>query len=350
MAILHGAASNLIRLVMVFYGRRLSLSFRVILGAVFVSIGSITYLLLYFVLPRSDSPVDSAVAVRSIGFWFGLLAAFMTGAANAQLMSTGFAAASQVSRDYPVANSLFFAGQSVATILCWPIKLLIEFFTLDPTTRIVAVMIVNIILSVLMIPLCHFRISPFVQCEDKSTLRLSQAVSVLKRVAVPVALLWLIYFGTPIVMPGQVMQWGVVVSEGYLSDSKSYRSLCAYIYLVSDALSKFIPVILSASPTRLDAFLGSRLCRAAIGAATVGRLALIPLFISPPDALVWRFLLLVGFGSMCGLPASLALSWTSHRVPPEQKDVAGFLASFLIMNGYFFGSLTGILLKSVLNQ
>jgi hypothetical protein len=350
MSIFNSAASNIIRLLMIFFSRRIRLMVRVITGAALSLIAASAYMTLFAVCDRSDLGMSPSEAVRSVGFWLGLASAFVSGASNAQLMSTGYGLASTVSQHRPVANSLFFAGQSVATVICWPIKLLIESANDDPVVRVLGVMSASVLLSLSLIPVTHSRIQPFLPppAKDQPQVTLSDAGRVLRHTWLPGLILWVTYFVTMLVIPGQVMQWAPVVSEGYMSDSKSYRSLCVYAYLIADASSKFLPILISASPDRMRSFLSSRIGPPTIGLLCFGRLVIVPFFIYPPAGIITRFVVLVTFGLTCGLSASLSLSLSTLQAPDKDKDLAGFLSSFLIINGLFFGSLTGILIRAIL--
>ena len=274
------------------------------------------------------------------------MVALLGGCGNALVMSTGYAISSIVSRDRPRANTFFFFGQAVAAALCWPTKALIEqLFSRSELAQLGAGMTLVSLLSLSAIPVFKWRIA-VVSEETTRKVGLREALGVVRQASLPLAALWVIYFSTGFVSPGQIMHWPLPSepsSSKLLTDPKLYKSLCTYTFLLADAVGKALPLVVR----NVSSFLGkSRTASLLILVLVTARLSLVPLFFFPPDVVSVRFILLVCFGLLSGSAASLSISLASFRAL-DQADIAGYLTSFAIINGIFMGSVAGMLVALV---
>ena len=338
-----GLACNIVRFCVVCYGRNFSLYKRIFFGAFL----SCLFTFGYFAIYLGSDPNTNLPAVSTWGFWVGLLVALLGGAGNAQLMSTGYGIASIVSIKKPIANTLFFFGQAMASALCWPLKTLVESFTQSQLVQIGVTMCLISLVSLSVIPVYTHRISRYSNLQSDGTLSWSSAMGIFRKAMFPLTCLWLTYFCTNLVTPGQLLQWSVPMDDGndLMRDDKWYRSLCSYVHLLSDAVGKSCVVAVAMNPLRMQAVLSSRWIKIALSVFVVVRICMLPLFYWPPDDVLGRFLFLVVYGLMNGLTASLAVSLCSASVGPGENDVAGYLSSFTIINGLFIGSLAGMLVR-----
>ena len=345
-----GLACNLIRLCVVVYGRRFTFRLRVLTGAVFSALFTAGYLVIY-ICSTPEEDTDTNTALHSLWFWLGLGLALLGGAGNAQLMSTGYGVASLVSVDRPVSNTLFFFGQAVASAACWPLKRLVESLTGSLSVQLGSLMGTISVVSLTVIPVYLLRISRYSRLvaphSETTSLKWTDVKRILRTTIYPILCLWVTYLCTNMVTPGQLMQWSAPVGEesALLSDPKLYRSLCSYVHLLSDAVSKSVPVLLAVDRKRMHRILASRATPVVMGVLVLLRLCLVPLFYDPPGSTTGRFILLAIFGAMNGSAASLAISLCSYRTDPADTDVAGYLSSFAIINGLFVGSLGGMLVR-----
>ena len=346
-----GLACNIIRLIVVFHGRRFTFLKRVVLGSVCSSLFTAGY---FFIYLFSDPVDDWPAPHTSLCFWLGLIVALIGGAGNAQLMSTGYGAASLVSHEKPVANTLFFFGQALASSFCWPLKRAVEALVPTTTTQVGISMCALSLVSLSILPVYLFRISRYSALkgatgpESGAPLKWVDAKRIFRSTMFPITCLWMSYFCTNLVTPGQLMQWGVPEDQHeseLLTDPKLYRSLCSYVHLLSDAVSKAVAVFIALRRDRMQRILDSRATPYVMVTLVAIRICLLPMFYLPPASAEGRFVLLAMFGGINGIIASLSISLCSSRVVLSDTDVAGYLSSFTIINGLFAGSLAGLLAK-----
>jgi len=345
-----GLACNIVRFLVVVFGRKFTFTIRVYYGSCFSALFTLGYFVIYLVPVSVDSAAPTGA--ESIGFWMGLLVALLGGAGNAQLMSTGYGVASIVSVERPIGNSLFFFGQAAAAACCWPVKRLIETMTSDETVQIGLAMIAIAIISLSVIPVFLVKIQRMTGDDDlrtaNQTLSWENARKILTNAWLPYLCLWMTYFCTNLVTPGQLTVWSLPVttsSSAYLTDPKMYRSLCSYTHLLSDAVGKSIPVLVSANPERIRRLMSSKWAPVSIAGMTICRLGLLVLFFLPPLDVWSRFSFLTIFGLLNGVLASVCLSLSTFRADKKDKDIAGYINSFIIINGLFIGSLIGMLVR-----
>jgi hypothetical protein len=340
-----GFACNIVRFGVVCYGRYFSFHSRIIFGSVLSAIFTFGYFAVYL---SSPEPSPSA-AIESWGFWVGLLIALIGGAGNAQLMSTGYGVASIVSIHRPIANTIFFFGQAVASAFCWPIKTLVEVLTSVQIAQIGISMTAVSLISLSIIPIYKLRISKYARLEIDSggSVSWSNAIQVFRKAMFPLLCLWLTYFCTNLVTPGQLMQWSVPVDNenDLLSDGNWYKSFCCYIHLLSDAVGKSCVVVVALEPRRMQVVMSSKWIKISMALLVVARICMLPIFYFPPDNIACRFVFLVIFSLMNGVTASVAVSLCSASVDSGETDMAGYLSSFTIINGLFVGSLAGMLVR-----
>ena len=345
-----GLACNIVRFLVVVFGRKFTFKVRVVWG----SLCSAFFTFGFFIIVLIGSSADWPEGVASIGFWLGLLVALLGGAGNAQLMSTGYGISAMISREKPIANSLFFFGQATASAVCWPLKLIVERMSSSVTIQSGISMSSISLISLSVIPLFVYRLVRFEAITKPSdspqtTLTWHNAKRVFLQVWFPCTCLWLTYFCTNLVTPGQLMLWTLPVTDStsaYLTDSKLYRSLCSYTHLLADAIGKSILVLVSMSPGRIKAVLNFRYISHAAFFLLVVRFATVVLFFIPPSAAAPRFLFLAIFGLLNGFVASLCLSMSVHRSDPADTDLTGYINSFIIINGLFAGSVSGMLVHA----
>lgn len=345
-----GLACNLMRFLVVVWGRKFTFAFRVVSGAVLSALFVLGYFFIYVASsPLTVAEMTSAVATESVGFWVGLTLALLGGAGNAQLMSTGYGVASIVSLDVPVANSLFFFGQAMAAATCWPLKETVESFAPSFESHLGIVMGIISLVALSIVPVFFGRVAKFPRIatsEIQEAVKMAQIRKVLRASLFPVLMLWSTYFCTNLVTPGQLLQWPLPETDSvspFLTDPKKYRSLSAYVHLMSDAAGKMLPVFLAIRSSNIQAIIRAKCTPLVVLALLTVRMGLVPLFYFPPATAWARFVLLAAFGLLNGSAASVALSLASARVQPDESDVIGYLCSFAIINGLFVGSLVGML-------
>lgn len=356
-----GLACNVVRFCVVFYGRMFTFGVRVFTGCLFSAFFTVGYFIIYVLSdPLSAEELASVSAERTWGFWLGLLLALFGGAGNAQLMSTGYGVASLMSQDNPVANNLFFFGQAMASAICWPLKCVVEQLVDSQTVRLGVLMGLISMISISIIPIYQYRLAQYprlsqftIVSKSSTSLSCETALGIIRQTVSPMLVLWLTFFCTNMVTPGQLMQWRTPEgTEGtfFHEDAKLYRSLCSYVYLLGDAVGKTLVVFVACNKKRILGILKhSWTCR--LMPVILGtRFSMMFLFYYPPDSLWGQISILVIFGLLNGIVASLALSLVSFRVDPVYSDVAGYLTSFVIINGLFSGSLAGMLVKVLRDQ
>lgn len=342
-----GLACNVIRFCVVVYGRMFTFRVRVLTGCMFSAFFTLGYYVIYvFSDPLSVIDLENVSAEKTWGFWLGLLLAVFGGAGNAQLMSTGYGVASLMAQERPVANNLFFFGQAMASATCWPLKCLIETVTeISESARLAIVMGLVSAVSISIIPIYHCRISkiPGLHEVPPPEVGWSIVVKVFRETKGPMLVLWFSYFLTNMVTPGQLLQWPLPRSSE--DNPKFHRSLCSYVYLLGDAVGKTVPVFLALKRRRIEKILNHPGTWLFMIVIVIVRFCIMLLFYFPPVSFAGQVCMLGVFGFLNGFVASLALSQVSFRVDPALSDVAGYLSSFVIINGLFSGSLVGMLVK-----
>ena len=349
-----GLACNLVRFCVVVYGRMFTFRVRVYTGCVFSALFTLGYFAIYvFSNPLNPEDFRTVAAELVPGFWLGLCIALFGGAGNAQLMSTGYGMASLMSQDRPVANNLFFFGQAMASTLCWPLKCLVEQMVDSETLQLGLMMGLISLVSLSIIPIYRFRISGYLapresDREEEESLGCARGLRIFRQTFSPMLFLWLTFFCTNMVTPGQLLQWPVPVhQEVFHNDAKKYRSLLSYLYLLGDAVGKTLPVLVALRKSRMSRLLASKGTPLLLSVLVGVRFFMTILFFLAPNSCAGQMSVLVLFGLLNGLVASFALSLVSFRVDPALSDVAGYLSSFMIINGLFSGSLAGMLVKVV---
>jgi hypothetical protein len=270
---------------------------------------------------------------------------------------------------------LFFFGQAAAAASCWPFKILIESITSHESVQIGVSMLTISLVSISIIPVFMLKIrymasqggpteddtlsrdilksgpdSVIVGRHQTGTLSWKNAQKILRQSWLPFTCLWLTYLCTNMVTPGQVTTWPLPTTKsesGFLTNPQLYRSLCSYTHLLADAFGKSLVVVLSMNAKRIRSFLTSRwsiICLLAMAACRIG---LLVLFFLPPSDACFRFVVLSIFGILNGVVASLCVSLSTHRADSKDTDIAGYINSFIIINGLFIGSLFGMLTRLV---
>jgi len=346
-----GLACNVVRFLVVVFGRKFTFKIRVIWGSLcsaFFTFGFFAIVLVGSNFPHWPQGVDS------IGFWLGLIVALLGGAGNAQLMSTGYGVSALISKDKPIASNLFFFGQATASASCWPLKLVVERIASSSLAQTGISMCLISLISLSVIPMFVYRLSKFSAIEkpttsDQTALTVANAKRVLANVWIPGTCLWLTYFCTNLVTPGQLMLWGLPEtdsSSAFLTDHKLYRSLCSYTHLLADAVGKSVLVVVSLRPIRIKSLLNFKYSLHIAVFLLLARFAIVAFFFIPPSAAGARFAFLAIFGLLNGFVASLCLSLSIHRAEPQDTDITGYISSFIIINGLFAGSLSGMVIHA----
>ena len=346
-----GLACNIVRFLVVVFGRKFTFKVRVIWGSLCSSFFTLGFFII--VLVGSNVDWENISGLKSMGFWLGLLVALLGGAGNAQLMSTGYGVSALISRDQPIANSLFFFGQATASASCWPLKLIIESIVPSWVAQAGIAMTSISVVSLSIIPMFLLRLSrsPAIAAKPptETTLTFENAKRAFRKVWFPCTCLWLTYYCTNLVTPGQLMLWTLPETNStsaFLTDHKLYRSLCSYTHLLADALGKSVLVIISLKPNWIKFVLNFRYASHIAFFLLIVRFSITVFFFIPPPLASWRFVFLAIFGFLNGLVASLCLSLSIHRADPIDTDLTGYISSFIIINGLFAGSVTGILVHA----
>ena len=345
-----GIACNIGRLLVFIYGRKFSFSVRVVSGAIL----SAVFTLGYFVIYACSGPwiPTPRLSVEEPGFWFGLGLALFGGAGNAQLLSTGYGIASLVSVNKPVANSLFFLGQAAAAAFCWPMKRLVYAATKNTELHLGIVMGITSVISLTLIPLYYKRLRGAIATApttETKSVSWSQSLRILRLTMLPNTILWLSFMCSYLVIPGEIMLWQLP-SDSNETDLKLYLSLCVYVNLLADAFAKCLCVWFANDTRRLSRVLNHKWTPFVLLVLLIIRCGLMPLFYAPPNPEWARYLMLSFFGFIHGIIVSIALSMSSSRVSSADSDLAGYLSSFMIINGLLVGSGIGMIVRLVHSQ
>jgi hypothetical protein len=340
-----GISGNLVRLLVLIYGRKFTFALRVVLGSILSAIFAFGFYVIYACTDLSrlvDIPPE-----QQVGFWLGLLIALVGGMGNAQLLTTGYGMASLMSVKNPATNSLFFLGMASASACCWPIKTIMHAIisSNNPGLHLGVIMGITSLISLSIIPVFYFKLRPHtLVTTDKKRITCKDAWRVMKQTYVSNCLLWITLLCTALVTPGQVMLW-TLPENSHTSDLKIYLSLCVYLGLLADAFGKLICAALALWENVFKRILDSRWTPRFIILLAVARLVLMPFFYFPPNNGTSRFFILITFGLLHGIIASMSLSLSSHRVAAADSDLAGYLGSFSIVNGLLVGSVAGMLVR-----
>lgn len=360
LSIAMGLAGNILRCSMMFWARSFSTYSRITTGAVCCVASAIGYTIMYVCFEENDE------GVHFFGFWIGLIVALVGGMGTALVLSSGYGIASAASRDAPLANNVFFFGQAIAAMVSWPLKSALETIprgAMSPDDSSILqlglAMGIAAITAAAIIPVYKWKIHrkyvdivPVEEDPEKTTATNSTAVPwkiILWKLIMPVSCIWVSFFATSMVSPGQLLRWPAFPdnSASFLSDERLHKSLCIYLLILAEAVGKSIPIIISMTgkPSLLQTFLQYRHTEHLIICVIVARCALVPLFVYPPTSPAGQFILIAVFGISQGVCSSLCLSIASKKVPQEQADIAGYINSFTIVNGQFAGSIAGMLLR-----
>lgn len=334
-----GISGNVVRLGVLIYGRKFTFSRRVIVGSILSAIFTFGFFVVYQVSESDDS--------NEWGFWVGLCIALLGGMGNAQLLSTGYGIASILSERSPISNSLFFLGMAAASALCWPIKrIFLELNPQNPYLHLGILMGLTALISLSLIPLFYIglRKETTRHSIDKRRITCLDVCRIFKQTILPNVLLWTTLTCTAIVTPGQVMLWSLP-TNCHTSDLKLYLSLCIYLGPLSDAFGKLVCVILASRKPSFEGLLKSQWTPRLLISMTLVRIGLMPLVYNPPTDEGTRFFILIFFGFLHGIIASISLSLSSFRVSRGDADLAGYLGSFSIVNGLLIGSLIGMVIR-----
>jgi hypothetical protein len=294
---------------------------------------------------------------------------FGVGIFIAILSSAGFGISGKCSHRV---RTYFTVGTSLAGIIGWPLMLIFEMvyvgiFGLDRETRTIFpsgaheqekfstpsdldtrctlfVLALATACILMLIPLFYFRIGPYlVRMAELASKDVEQAKSptIARRSfwkilgdVFPLAFSgWMIMFATFLVLPDQIVAWKTTRPEMYPGGDFGYQNINIYVFQVFDVISRFTCLLFDIKMSRGCIITGSCL-----------RLALVPFFILSSlrigffDNDLWKILLNAAFAFTYGLFLTLGVVAGTAQVEAHEADYAGYIISFLLVNGIFCGS------------
>ena len=333
--IMYGLANNLGQILVIVWLKNFSFTCRI-----FVSCFSLGLLLI--AIP--------AITMMDHGFRlyvvFGLV--FLMGFFVAILSSAGFGIAGLCSNKV---RTWYTVGTSLAGVLGWPLMLMVDFVLknwfsvshetsgdgkpsdVDTWTTLI-VLGLAAIFTWIVIPLYWWRIGPMIPrtVSEKSVMRRS-FWSILGDVF-PLAFSgWMIMFVTFMVLPDQIVSWKTKHPDLYPGGEFGYQNINIYVFQVFDVLARFTCLLIDIKMPKWMLIGGS-----------CSRILLIPLFVLGSlrigyfDNDIFKVCLNAIFAYTYGVLLTLSVVEGTAQVPSNEADVAGYIISFMLVNGIFCGS------------
>ena len=199
----------------------------------------------------------------------------------------------------------------------------------------------------LAIPIYAFRISPLVTPPSSNVLSKPSLAprsfwAILGDVF-PLAFSgWMIMFITFLVLPDQIVSWKTNHPKLYPGGEFGYQNINIYIFQVFDVLARFTCLIIDFSLPKWMIIWGS-----------CSRGLLIPLFVLSSlrigyfDNDIFKIVLNAVFAYTYGIFLTLGVVEGTAQVPSHEADVAGYIISFMLVNGIFCGSWVAVGLNAI---
>ena len=335
--IMYGLANNLGQILVIIWLKNYSFNSRIIVSC--FALG-----LLLIAIP--------AITMMEHGFRlyvvFGLV--FLMGFFVAILSSAGFGIAGLCSNKV---RTWYTVGTSLAGVLGWPLMLLVDFilknwFNVSPESRAegkpsdvdtwttLVVLALAAIFTWIVIPLYWLRIGPSIPSTDSSS---SKSIPRRSFWAIlgdvfPLAFSgWMIMFVTFMVLPDQIVSWKTKHPDLYPGGDFGYQNINIYVFQVFDVLARFTCLMVDIKMPRWMIIGGS-----------CSRILFIPLFVLSSlrigyfDNDIFKVCLNAVFAYTYGILLTLGVVEGTSQVPSHEADVAGYIISFMLVNGIFCGS------------
>lgn len=353
----YGLASNVIRVVLVWYGNRTKKSIAVQMtalinfGGAFTGLTMIAFPVAMTILGRDNG---------NISFWICIVLTSFMGIFNSLLMNAGFGLMSMAPEK---SASFFLLGQTMTGVFTWPIIVGLRAIVNalgggDETDYIVAVMSLSLsgLITMGTIPLYKLKtrhhpvfshmLAPYqtpTGSPSNNPRRSRPIKAVFKSIWVPASASWISCLFTFAVFPSQVSLWQPSFTDA-LYDGPLFRSFLIYVYSIADTIGRMLPRLLHVLLSVTD--------RTFLTATVVRGIVFVPLMLlsslKAPELFAldwWRLILIIVFGITNGTNFGLANMLAPRRVDACDKMHVGTILSFTAINGLFVGSLIGIGLK-----
>ena len=333
--IMYGLANNMGQILVIVWLKNFSFSSRV-----YVSCFSLGLLLI--AIP--------AITMMEHGFRLYVVFAlvFLMGFFVAILSSAGFGIAGMCSNKV---RTWYTVGTSLAGVLGWPLMLLVDFIlknlfhvnadaTRDgkpsdvDTLTTLTVLGLAALFTWITVPLYWLRISPMIKkSASEETVSRRSFWAILGDVA-PLAFSgWMIMFVTFMVLPDQIVSWKTKHPDMYPGGEFGYQNINIYVFQVFDVLARFTCLLIDIKMPKWMIIGGS-----------CSRILLIPLFVLSSlrigyfDNDIFKVCLNAVFAYTYGVLLTLGVVEGTAQVPSYEADVAGYIISFMLVNGIFCGS------------
>lgn len=338
----YGMSSNIVRIILIYYGNiseatfGSQLSWLVIYGGILTGLVFFMFPLSMFIIGKTD-----------MGFWICLLLSVMMGTFNSFLRNVGFGLMSMA----PEKSAIFFlVGQSMTGVITWPLLILLRYLFKSFDSRDIIVATITLTLAGLItlgiVPLYFYKTRTASKFVDILKMKPPKSLpgtllTVFRKIFGPAFCGWICLAMTFCLFPSQVTRWSPYHGEDSAYTRAEFHSFLIYVFSVSEtvgrAVTKSIPSL-------------KRVGNSVFTIITVSRgLVFIALFLMASNniphffSLDWvRLILLVGLGATAGLNYTLANILAPKRVSVEDKMQVGTILSFIGTNGSFVGAMIGL--------